>query len=70
MADFCRDCSIEHFGKDFKELANLSTPEDTAAERYVQTICEGCGFVWVNHEGVVVHRDSNLETEITNPPKG
>lgn len=64
MADFCKVCSIEHFGQDFRELAGLSTPEDTASERYCYVICEGCGFVWVDHDGVVVHRDSD-QTEIT-----
>lgn len=60
MADFCRECSIEHFGKDFKELADLSTPEDTAAEKYCHVLCEGCGGVWVDHTGFAVHRDNDL----------
>ena len=42
MADFCKQCSEELFGEDFKELANL-----LPAEQYSDTIgaigiCEGC----------------------------
>lgn len=61
MSNFCRDCSIKHFGKDFEDLAGLSTPEDTATKRFAAVICEGCGPVWVNHEGVVVHREPDIE---------
>ena len=51
MADFCKECSIEIFGEDFKELANISTPEDTANELYVHVLCEGCGPILVDHTG-------------------
>jgi hypothetical protein len=49
MADFCRDCSIEMFGKDYRELADLCKPG-----HMVQVICEGCGFIWVDENGVKV----------------
>ena len=54
MADFCKECSIEIFGEDFKELANISTPEDTANELYVHVLCEGCGPILVDHTGAKI----------------
>lgn len=38
MADYCKQCSLETFGKDYKELALLCSPGDAT-----QAICEGCG---------------------------
>ena len=51
MADFCQRCSIDIFGEDFKELANLCKEGEV-----VSAICEGCdhdpGFCCkVNHLG-------------------
>jgi hypothetical protein len=57
VADFCKQCSLDHFGEDFKELAGLSTEEDTKNGRYALTICEGCGPVLVDHNGVCVSKD-------------
>ncbi len=54
MADFCKQCSMEHFGKDFKELAGLSTEADDLEENFVPTICEGCGHTLVNSKGECV----------------
>lgn len=52
MADFCKQCSIVHFGKDFRELAKISDPGELA-----DVICEGCGFTTVDSEGVCVKAD-------------
>jgi hypothetical protein len=57
MADFCKACSIDNFGKDFEELAGLSTPEQTAAGLFPVVICEGCGPIQVDHEGKCVSSD-------------
>lgn len=57
MADFCAKCSIETFGKDYGDLANLSTPEQTAAGLFPVVICEGCGTVQVDHLGKCVTPD-------------
>jgi hypothetical protein len=51
MADFCKQCSIEHFGKDHHDLAELSTPEDTTNDLYASALCEGCGPIQVDHTG-------------------
>lgn len=51
MADFCKQCSEEIFDEDFEQLKGLSTPEDTENELYASAICEGCGFIQVDHHG-------------------
>ena len=56
MANFCRDCSIAMFGRDFGDLAGISTEKDTAEGRYARTLCEGCGYVLVDHDGIVVEK--------------
>ncbi len=54
MADFCRQCSLEQFGEDFRDLADLCAPGKRCG-----VICEGCkheGVCYVNHEGVCLVR--------------
>lgn len=53
MADFCKDCSIEMFGKDMQDLAGLTLPSPGAM---VLTVCESCGWVWVDKDGKVVKK--------------
>lgn len=57
MADFCKQCSIELFGKDLKELAGLSTEEDTKEGLYPIVLCEHCGIIQVDHLGQCVSPD-------------
>lgn len=57
MADFCKQCSIEIFGDDFRDLAGCSKLEDTARGMFAPVICEGCGPTYVDHEGKCVCRD-------------
>ena len=57
MADFCKQCSIDHFGEDFKDHAGISTIDDTKNALYAFAICEGCGFIQVNHEGECISKD-------------
>lgn len=58
MADFCKQCSLRIFGEDYRELADLITAEDTA-KGFVSSvvICEGCGPIQVDHNGVCVSSD-------------
>lgn len=49
MADFCFQCSIEHFGKDYGDLAGFGPPPEEGMG--YPAICEGCGFIYVDHEG-------------------
>lgn len=54
MADFCKECSLEDFGRDFGDLANLSTEADTKNALYAVVLCEGCGPIQVDHTGTRV----------------
>lgn len=40
MANFCKQCSIETFGKDFGDMANIRL-DSTESDRFV-VLCEGC----------------------------
>lgn len=51
MADFCKQCSIDIFGEDFKELAGQLTEAQVAQGMLARSICEGCGFTYVNQDG-------------------
>lgn len=57
MADFCKQCSITEFGEDFGDMANITTAEDEAQNRYALVLCEGCGAIQVDREGRCVSPD-------------
>lgn len=52
MSDFCKACSEEMFDKDYGDLARFC-PERSVAK----VLCEGCGHIIVNHEGVCISTD-------------
>ena len=58
MADFCADCSVEKFGKDFRDLAGLCNKGEMAG-----VICEGCGWIFVDEDGVKVSEVEVVEEE-------
>ena len=51
MSDYCRQCSLDHFGVDLGELEGLTKPKDWALDFAVSAICEGCGIILVDPEG-------------------
>jgi len=51
MADYCKQCALKMFGDDTRDLAGLSTADHTKRNLFVPVICEGCGFIYVDHEG-------------------
>lgn len=57
MADFCKQCSIDHFGKDFEELAGITDPELWQEGKAAVAICEGCGPIQVDPDGNCVSQD-------------
>lgn len=63
MADFCKTCSIETWGKDHGDLANLSTEQDTNEGLYAVALCEGCGDILVDHTGKKVTGMTGEEEE-------
>lgn len=60
MADFCKACSKDMWGIDLRELAGLSTEEDTKKNLYPVVICESCGPIQVDHNGVCVTTDCKV----------
>lgn len=50
MADFCKQCSVELFGVDNGDLVRDSSEVLKEDEGFPE-ICEGCGYIWVNHSG-------------------
>lgn len=59
MADFCKECSIEMWGSDTKDLAGLITKEEVAEGLGAVVICEGCGVIRVDHEGKRLEESNN-----------
>ena len=57
MSDFCKACSIVLFGKDFKDLANITTKEAIKEKRATLVLCEGCGVIQVNVQGECLSRN-------------
>ena len=55
MADFCYDCTEELFGQKYainNDMSGLVSKEEY--EQYgitVKVLCEGCGFIEVDHRG-------------------
>lgn len=61
MADFCRDCAVDTWGFDTKDLAGLITKEDMDNGIRAHVICEGCGWILVDHEGIRVAVDDSIQ---------
>lgn len=51
MADFCQQCSIETFGRDFRELAQPEGTLPPPPGYGWPALCEGCGHTIVDHNG-------------------
>ena len=51
MADFCKDCSIAIFGRDFGEMAHLLPKDQYTEEMGALVLCECCGLIVVDYEG-------------------
>jgi hypothetical protein len=57
MADFCKSCSIEYFGKDLRDLAGITRKSAEQEGLAAIVICEGCGVIQVDHEGNCISTD-------------
>lgn len=57
MADYCKQCSINIFNKDYGDLANLTTKEEQEKGLFALVICEGCGAIQVDIEGNCISPD-------------
>ena len=67
MADFCKACSEDLFGKDFGDLANLTDQDSWLDGKAAVVICEGCGYIQVDPLGRCASNDC---LEAGNPGHG
>lgn len=51
MAEFCKEHSIDLFGRDFGDFAGLVTKEEVDQGLGAVVLCETCGLIRVDHEG-------------------
>lgn len=57
MADFCKQCSIDVFGEDYRDLAGLMMDEDADKGYVYHVLCEDCGpNCVVDNQGVCQSR--------------
>lgn len=61
MADFCKECSIAHFGQDHKDLANLLKPEEYTNDIGALALCECCGLIVVDINGKRMSKDKDCD---------
>lgn len=54
MADFCKQCSIDMWGEDTGDLANLGPVDTLKPGEGWQALCEGCGPTIVDNEGTCI----------------
>ena len=57
MADFCKACALEIMGKDYGDLAYITSRRDAKKKKYALVICEGCGPIQVDRRGNCVSKD-------------
>lgn len=66
MADFCRQCAIETFGMDAGDLRGLNKTSDIPLDDLsgFPTLCEGCGYAFVDHMGQCLGGCLNSKHEV------
>ena len=57
MAEFCKQCNKEVFDIDVSDFKGQSTEADTKKGLYISVLCEGCGFILVDHMGECIDRN-------------
>ena len=67
MSSFCRECSIDLFGEDGKDLAGFGPLEPGTGWR---ALCEDCGPIVVDNDGTCISvwcekHGKNMKREIT-----
>ncbi len=54
MADFCLECTEELFGQQYarvNDFRNLISKEEYERDYVMRVLCEGCGWIIVDHNG-------------------
>lgn len=57
MASFCKQCSLELFGKDYEDMLGLTTEQDEDKDQFAVVLCEGCGPIQVDKSGSCISYD-------------
>jgi hypothetical protein len=66
MAEFCTECAKELFGKDIdSDFKGILPKEEFKKGQILSVLCEGCGYIYVNHLGERLDEEylRNLEDE-------
>ncbi len=56
MADYCQQCSIDIFGKDYEDFKGMVGKGDI-----LNDICEGCGRTNMDHTGKCLGNDKQCK---------
>ena len=59
MANFCKSCCFDLFGVDISDFDGIISEEDYDNGMVANVLCEGCGFIEVDHKGEKVDRLDN-----------
>lgn len=51
MSDYCKECGLEIFGEDTRELAGLGNGKPLQPGEGWTALCEGCGGTVVDEDG-------------------
>ena len=57
MADLCKQCSIELYGRDFGDLKGITSKKDWEQGKATVVLCEGCGIIQVDPDGRCISQD-------------
>jgi hypothetical protein len=55
MASFCKQCSIDVFGKDFGDMKDLGPAGELAEDEGWLCLCEDCGLTIVSQDGTCIN---------------
>jgi len=69
MANFCKQCSIEIWGEDTRDLAGITDEKTWAEGKAAVVICEDCGFIQVDPDGSCISDDCLKQHGKTMTPK-
>lgn len=61
MADFCKQCSIAIFDRDYGDMANLLKPSEYDEDYGALVLCECCGPIVVDIDGKRMSKDFHPE---------
>jgi len=68
MADFCKTCCFNFFGVDISDFDAIISEEDYSNGMVANVLCEGCGYIEVNHKGEKVERFDSLVRKFQGHP--